>query len=611
VLSAFPFSFFPFLFSLFFFPFSFSFLFSGVREPLLRLVLEALPRYAVHQQSAKERLTPLHCAALCGHPVTVRCLVYSGADVNPEAVPSMHKFTRETPLHPTAQGTSMHEFTRETPLHLAARACWPEVVAQLTKLGANPNVTSKHVTPLLLLFSSPANKSLVAKTASTLLRAGARSDLVDSSGDSIIHLAYKSGGFAAVRELVENGADIDAGNKVGETLVQYFLEKGEIENAIVLARMGAKKVKKNWNSDNVQLFMAVLTGDVATVAMLAKGKFQAIASKASNTTALHVAVSSGNINVIRKLVEMGDSVHKDGVFQLAMKDKQMVAGLLEIGGGPKAPLLVRSAPLHAAVQMGNIEILAYLIELGIDANIPNSEGDPPLFIAALNNKPEFVKRLVELGADANKPNSYGDTALLEATKHGNIAAALEIVKCGVDVNARGGIGYTALHYAAGLDSIPLVQELAKQGADLNAKNSINETPLMLALNYNTGITAELIRLGASFETAQKDKTILHEAVMKGKPKSLETLLNVMKERGEEHLVQQTTPDGRNLMHIAAVVQSTGAEMCRLLAKVGVDPKWKSAKGDTPLHFASNAAAVKELVALGVDINAQNNEVIRF
>lgn len=566
-----------------------------MEKELLELIVESAP-HLLQARTSKLRFTPLHCAALCGKSSTVTALVNLGSPVESHVL-----------VGPA------NEFTSETALHLAARACSPEVVQRLVKMGADPNSTTKRGdTPLLLALTYPGDKSMLTPTTHALLRSGARGDRCDNNGDSILHLAFKTGGIAAVKDMVENGASVDCSDSNGDTLVQKFLENGDIDHAVVLIRMGARRVNVSWTRDeNTSLFLSALSGDVYGLEK-AKVKLQATL-KGSSLTLLHLAIVMGHTNVVRHLVKIGDSVHKDGrVFQLAIQtnNKQLVTELIELGGGPKSDQLANSAPLHAAVHTGNMEMLKHLVELGLDTHLTNAEGDTPLFTAAFKNKPEAIKLLLDLGIDINKPNHYGETALVEALKYGNSDAAMELLKYGADPNAKGKMGFTALHHATSFENTPskVVSELIKLGADVNAKTATLDTPLQLALSKNASVVEELIKNGAILETAEKDKTILHVAVSKGKPKALEAVLLATKDFEGGKFIQKVSADGRTLVHFAAAVQGTGAEMIKLLVKYGVDPKATSLKGDTPLHFASNAAAVKTLLELGVDINAQNSEV---
>lgn len=85
-----------------------------------------------------------------------------------------------------------------------------------------------------------------------------------------------------------------------------------------------------------------------------------------------------------------------------------------------------SSPLNVAVSKGDLEFVKKLIEYGANVN-EISEDLSPLMIAARYNKVEIIKVLLENGANASAKNEKGFTALKYA-QLSNATEAIAILK---------------------------------------------------------------------------------------------------------------------------------------------------------------------------------------
>lgn len=85
-----------------------------------------------------------------------------------------------------------------------------------------------------------------------------------------------------------------------------------------------------------------------------------------------------------------------------------------------------STPLNVAVSKGDLDFVKKLLEYGADVN-EMSEGLSPLMIAARYNKVDILKVLLAKGADASARNEKGFTALKYA-ELSNATEAIAILK---------------------------------------------------------------------------------------------------------------------------------------------------------------------------------------
>lgn len=82
-----------------------------------------------------------------------------------------------------------------------------------------------------------------------------------------------------------------------------------------------------------------------------------------------------------------------------------------------------ATPLGIAISKGDIEVVKKFIEYGVDVN-EKSNGMSPLMVAARYNKVEIIKILLTNGANLNTKDEKGFTAL----KHAELSHANEAVQ---------------------------------------------------------------------------------------------------------------------------------------------------------------------------------------
>jgi ankyrin repeat protein len=85
-----------------------------------------------------------------------------------------------------------------------------------------------------------------------------------------------------------------------------------------------------------------------------------------------------------------------------------------------------ATPLIVAISKGDIDIVKKFIEYGADVN-EKSNGMTPLMIAARYNKVEIIKILISKGAHLNEKDENGYTALKYA-EISNATEAIQILK---------------------------------------------------------------------------------------------------------------------------------------------------------------------------------------
>ena len=124
---------------------------------------------------------------------------------------------------------------------------------------------------------------------------------------------------------------------------------------------------------------------------------------------------------------MKNSVIILGVALVAFANVSMAANHTSSVVNPKIEVSHNfSAPLHVAVSKGDVEVVKKFIAYGADVN-EKSEDMTPLMIAARYNKVEIIKVLLENGARSYDKNEQGFTALKYA-QLSNATEAIAILK---------------------------------------------------------------------------------------------------------------------------------------------------------------------------------------
>lgn len=133
-----------------------------------------------------------------------------------------------------------------------------------------------------------------------------------------------------------------------------------------------------------------------------------------------------------------------------------------------------AAPLHVAVEMGNLEMVQFLLDHGARPNIRDYQKRTPLMMMDADATPELFQLLVTYGA---KPN------LVDKEKN------------------------NALHHFAGTDNGEIVRLLVQYGVDPNVLNKEGRTPLMIAAESdNRDTVAALLESGADPRAVAAGKT---------------------------------------------------------------------------------------------------------
>jgi hypothetical protein len=155
-------------------------------------------------------------------------------------------------------------------------------------------------------------------------------------------------------------------------------------------------------------------------------------------TALHIAVSRNNIEMVRVLLDAGANPN--------IRDEGKNTALLMLN------------------EECTVEMIKLLLDAGAKVNVKDEEGMRPLMIAAEFESSEVLQVLLNAGAKVNKRDNEGRAALMIAVKEGRLESVRALLAAGANVSLKDKTGKTALQIAMENDDEEIINWLKAYGA---------------------------------------------------------------------------------------------------------------------------------------------------
>jgi uncharacterized protein len=252
------------------------------------------------------------------------------------------------------------------------------------------------------------------------------------------------------------------------------------------------------------LFQAVKLNDLDAVKVSLLTGLPVDTRNDQGRTPLILAVSTGNLEMTKLLVEHGADVNARATtevgstvlcFAIEGRNLQVLDYLIERGANVDGKSKNGQTPLHYAAAHGLNDLVSSLLQHGSDPDlfgIPDTKGNltTPLMAAAANGHLETVQLLADEGADLEKVNDVGDTVLMDVCKRPYPEIVKLLIKKGANVNAMGKDGYTALIYAACQGQVETIRLLLAAGADPLATATDQVTPNARQARYDAADLAQ-------------------------------------------------------------------------------------------------------------------------
>ncbi len=291
--------------------------------------------------------------------------------------------------------------------------------------------------------------------------------------------AARRGDWAAVRTLVEAGADVNARQGDGSTALHWASHRDNREIAALLVRAGAEVNATN-DLGVTPLWAACENGSSALVAILLEAGADPNRALPFGETPLMTAARAGDADVVGQLLSAGaevDAATDAGAYgaqtALMWAVAQAHPAVVEV-------LLAHGADVHArsTTFTETVKTIPTYANYGLQC-VPRSEcyitevrsgGFTPLLFAARVGDLASARLLVAAGADVNESAPDGAGALAVAALSGQGAVGAFLLDRGADPNADEG-GYAPLHAAILQRDRVLAEALLSAGANPDARVS--------------------------------------------------------------------------------------------------------------------------------------------
>ncbi|MDR2468478.1 MAG: ankyrin repeat domain-containing protein [Spirochaetaceae bacterium] len=459
-----------------------------------------------------------------------------------------------------------------SPLHYAVRERYSGWTDYLLEKKADPNIKSTSGdTPLI----EAARIGDVAALR-MLINAGAQVNTQDAQGNTAMHIAIPAAvHHEALQLLLDNNGNPNIRDMRGDSPAHIVIDLDRPPDVLEILLSRHADVSIHNIEGKTPLFVAVEKNRMALIPLLLNYRSDIFAATNDGVTPFEKALQSNSTAL--------DQMITDETVQRS-----------DNGGNT---LLLAAVRLRASA-----DIVRRILDKNAAVNARNQEGDTALHLAVRQNDAATGELLLSRGADVFLQNAKGESPLsLTFFGRGGVREWMFVPSV---LSARDGQGRTILHLAAEWKLDQVIPVIVSRGAIIDAQNVLGETPLFVAVRNDSASTVRaLLQAGAALNGRDTlGNTALHTAVRFEANAAAEALINAKIDINAYNLT------GNTPLHEA--VRLGKYSLVNLLVQRGANSEMRDAEGNTPLMCAvtgGNFRIADHLVRANADVNARNNE----
>ncbi|KAM7278247.1 hypothetical protein ACFE04_005381 [Oxalis oulophora] len=299
-----------------------------------------------------------------------------------------------------------HNSDGQTALHLACRRGCPKLVDAILKYNeVDVDIPDDEGNPPIVFALAAGSpecvRALLRRSNNSISR------LKESGGQSLAHICAFYGQPECMHELLLAGADANAVDDEGDTVLHVAIAKKFTECALVILESGGSISMGALNSKKVTpLHLCIENLNVAVVK-----KWLEVASPSEIAKAIDVPSSAGTALCMAAALKKGREA--DG--------RELVRILLAAGATPAAEDTEHHhTALHTAAIANDVNLVKIILDAGVDVNLQNIHKTIPLHLALVKGAIPCVELLLYAGADCTLQDDDGDNAFHIAAEAANM-----------------------------------------------------------------------------------------------------------------------------------------------------------------------------------------------
>ncbi len=455
------------------------------------------------------------------------------------------------------------------------RAFWKakptlELVKEKVKEGNDPSEYNKHKFDAIS-YALLEHKKVVDDSIIKYLLTKPNNDVnkLTHDGRTYIFWAAYTNRVALMKFLVNKGAKTDIIDSHGYSLLNFAAVSGQQNTKLYdyIIEKGANiKLEKNNVGANALLLVLPFCKDFTLINYFTSKGLSIYDKDNKGNGAINYAVKKENKELVAKLIEKG----------VPYKEKNK--------NGGTAMLMATKGDRKG---YNSLEFFKYLETIGIEPNVTNKNGLTPLHNLAYGNKDiASFQYFLSKKVDVNKQNKEGNTPLMNACSKNALDIIKLLIKNTKNINNKNNKGYSALTNA--LKNTPeVIVHLLEQKANVFVEDAQgNNLAYHLVKSYNSSKEDEFLQKinlleakGFKIRTPQKDgNTLVHLAANKGDVSLMKFLkrfdidINTKNKEGETALQK-------------AVMVAKNPEIVKLLLENGADKNVTTSFNETVYSLA--------------------------